>query len=80
MNYKPVVGWWFCGGASAAETAAYSVSWGLLGVAPTGGGPSAGTTLGYPTIPYHPVIPTMARRFGGIISILFMLFLLRGIL
>lgn len=36
MNYLPVVGWWYYGGASAAETANYSASWGLLGKAPAG--------------------------------------------
>jgi len=30
MNYLPVVGWGFYGGANAAQTANYTGSWGLF--------------------------------------------------
>lgn len=35
MNYLPFCGYWFYGGASATETAAFYCSWGLLALAPT---------------------------------------------
>ena len=60
MNYKPVVAWGFYGGASAAETASYACSWGLLGTAPT---PIVQLYYRIPTIPVHPIMPTIGHFF-----------------
>jgi hypothetical protein len=38
MNYLPYCGWFFFGGTTTAETAAYVCSWGLLRVAGSVGG------------------------------------------
>jgi len=34
VNYLPYCGYWFYGGASASETAAFYCSWGLLATVP----------------------------------------------
>ena len=34
MNYEPYCGYWFYGGTTSAETAAFSSSWGLMASAP----------------------------------------------
>ena len=35
MNYKAFCGYWFYGGATAAQTASFFASWGLIAVATT---------------------------------------------
>jgi len=60
LNYLPYAGYHFYGGASAAETASYACSWGLLGTAP-----AAVAQIYYriPTIPVHPIMPTIGHFF-----------------
>ena len=68
MNYLPVAGWYFYGGAgqTTANRAARAVSWGLLDIAPEYI-PPVMEYFSIPTHPIIPVIPTLARMGNGLI-------------